>query len=81
MEQIPAVLSKLGDPRLEVHFTTDILKSERSNPIFSPELLIAEGISNCNEFDDPVLECECNIKFTLVLLMTFVMPATFYVAA
>ncbi|KAJ7861919.1 hypothetical protein B0H13DRAFT_2567604 [Mycena leptocephala] len=56
MEQIPAVLSKLGDPRLEVHFTTDILKSERSNPIFSPELLIAEGISNCNEFNDPVLE-------------------------
>jgi hypothetical protein len=70
MEQIPAVLSQLGDYRLEVLFITDVLKSEQINPISNLELLIAQGISNCIHFGDPVLECESNIRFTLILPMT-----------
>jgi tetratricopeptide (TPR) repeat protein len=81
MEQIPAVLSQLGDHRLEVQFTTDILGSARINPIFSPEHLIAQGISHCNHFDDPVLVCESNINLTLIHLITFAIAAKFYMAA
>ncbi|KAJ7936918.1 hypothetical protein B0H13DRAFT_1852980 [Mycena leptocephala] len=56
MEHLPAVLSQLGDHRLEVQFTTDILLSDGANPIFNPALLIAQSISHCNHFEDPVVE-------------------------
>jgi hypothetical protein len=61
MNQILAVLSQLGDCRLEVQFTTDILRMTKIHPIFSPELLIDQSISHCNHFDDPVVKCESNI--------------------
>ncbi|KAJ7927027.1 hypothetical protein B0H13DRAFT_1861789 [Mycena leptocephala] len=58
MEQIPAVLSQLGNHRLELKFITDVLGSDWMDPKFSPELLIAQGISHCKQFDDPKLEGE-----------------------
>jgi hypothetical protein len=65
MEHLPAVLSQLGDHRLEVQFATDILLSEGTNPIFNPALLIAQGISHCNHFDDPVVEGESATTVTV----------------
>jgi hypothetical protein len=58
MEQIPPILSQLGDHRLDVRFIAEFLESERRNVRLSPELLISQGISHCNHFDDPLLECE-----------------------
>ncbi|KAJ7828410.1 hypothetical protein B0H13DRAFT_1917099 [Mycena leptocephala] len=83
MGQIPAVLSQLGNYRLEVNFITDLLWGDRINPTthLDPELLVAEGISHCNHLKDPVLECEPNITFTWVFLMPIVILAKFYLAA
>jgi hypothetical protein len=65
MEHLPAVLSQLGDHRLEVQFTTDILLSDGANPIFNPALLIAQSISHCNHFEDPVVEGESATTVTV----------------
>jgi tetratricopeptide (TPR) repeat protein len=83
MDQIPAVLSQLGNYRLEVNFITDLLRGDRINPTthLDLELLIAQGISHCNHINDPVLECESNINFTWVFLMPLVIPAKFYLTA
>jgi hypothetical protein len=81
MQQIPAVLSQLGDHKLDVQFIAEFLVSETQNVMLSPELLILQGISHCNHFNDPLLKCECNINFTLVLGVTAVMSAKFYLAA
>jgi hypothetical protein len=58
MDHIPAVLSHAGDHKLEVHFIVEVLLSAWVRPIKNPDLLIAQGISHCNHFNDPVLECE-----------------------
>ncbi|KAJ7818650.1 hypothetical protein B0H13DRAFT_1922174 [Mycena leptocephala] len=58
MGQIPAVLAQLGDHRLDVQFIAEFLVSETHNEMLSPELLISQGISHCNHFDDPWLECK-----------------------
>jgi hypothetical protein len=71
MHHIPAVLSRLGDRRLEVHFITEVLMSEWINPISSPELLIAQEISHCKHLDDLRLEGGSAIICTDVILRYF----------
>jgi hypothetical protein len=59
MDHISPVLTELGDQRLGVHFIVEVLQSHVFKPTSNPELLIAQGVSYCNQLDDRVLECEC----------------------
>ncbi|KAJ7939814.1 hypothetical protein B0H13DRAFT_1850578 [Mycena leptocephala] len=56
MDNIPAILSQYSDRRLEVQFITEVLLSAEHRPISNPESVIVQGISHCENFDDPVLE-------------------------
>jgi hypothetical protein len=54
MDEIPAVLSRSSDHRLEVLFWAEVLRSPTPNA----EELIVQGLSLCTNLNEPVTECE-----------------------
>ncbi|KAJ7469517.1 hypothetical protein FB451DRAFT_1476337 [Mycena latifolia] len=56
MDQIPPLLPHLGDPRLEINFTIEVLTEY--SPIPNPELLIDRAVHHLANLNDPYLACK-----------------------
>ncbi|KAJ7787104.1 hypothetical protein B0H14DRAFT_3163428 [Mycena olivaceomarginata] len=56
MKHIPAILSQLSDSKLEVQFIAEVLLSDGLRSMYNPELLIAQGISQCDHLNDPEIQ-------------------------
>ncbi|KAF7362818.1 ATPase-AAA-core domain-containing protein [Mycena venus] len=58
MDEIPAVLPRPINHRLEIAFITEVFNSRIVRPISTPELLISEGLSHLKNIDHPRLESD-----------------------
>lgn len=58
MDHIPPILPGLGNPELEIHFATELLKSYKEHSILDLEQLLGRATSLCEHVNNPHLECE-----------------------
>ncbi|KAJ7119692.1 hypothetical protein C8R44DRAFT_853775 [Mycena epipterygia] len=56
MDCLPTVFSQPQDHQIEAKFIREVLSTVSYHPIANPELLIHQGLSHFNHFDNPVFE-------------------------
>ncbi|KAJ7472960.1 hypothetical protein B0H11DRAFT_2195851 [Mycena galericulata] len=57
MDQIPHVLPKPCNHRLEVEYIIEVLRSRLYQSVEDPEILVSQAISHFQHFYDPILKC------------------------
>jgi hypothetical protein len=63
MNQLPRLLSQLGDHELYVCYFRELIGSWRQNPIHNLDDLLEEAQEHLKKLNDPEIECTLNNLF------------------